>query len=211
MAQSTPAGDQDAASPPRDATALESDAAAKADPAPAAGRNEPVKERKRKKLSAREQENARLVELETRLLRLQADFENYRKRTLREKEELYVRANEELVLDLLPVLDHMDLALAAARKHEAPDAFVEGFRLVSEQMRSTLGRFGLRGIDVVGAAFDPNTHEAVSHLPSDEIEDHHVMVEARRGYMLGDRLLRAAQVVVSSGSASGAASGTGEG
>lgn len=134
-----------------------------------------------------------------RLLRLQADFENFRKRTLREKNELYRQANEDLMLELLPVLDHLDLALAAAREHGADEAFVEGFRLVSEQMLAALQKFGLNPIDAGHDVFDPNRHEAISHLASDEIPENHVMTQVRRGYALGDRLLRPAQVVVSSG------------
>ena len=85
--------------------------------------------------------------LNGRLLRLQADFENFRKRTLREKGELYRRANEEIMLELLPVLDHLDLALDAAADHGADEALIQGFRLVSDQMLSVLRKFGLEPID----------------------------------------------------------------
>lgn len=137
--------------------------------------------------------------LEHRILRLQADFENFRKRTLREKDEIYRRANSDLMLELLPVLDHMDLALKAAGDHGADDAFAEGFRLVSEQFLSALAKFGLEPIDTDEKQFDPNVHEAVSHLPSDEVPDGFIIARTRGGYLLGSRLLRAAQVVVSSG------------
>jgi molecular chaperone GrpE len=138
--------------------------------------------------------------LQTRLLRLQADFENFRKRTLREKTELYKNANEDILLELLPVLDHVELALGAAEQHGADPAFMEGFKLVGEQLGSALGKFGLKAIEADAMPFDPNCHEAVSHLPSGEVEEGRIMAVARRGYMLGDqRVLRAAQVVVSSG------------
>ena len=136
--------------------------------------------------------------LADRLLRLQADFENFRKRMLREKDDLYRRANEDLLLELLPVLDHMDLAMEAAASHDVPPAFVEGFQLVSEQFLSTLKKFGLSLVDDAGT-FDPSYHEAVSHLPSPEVPADHIMARVRKGYMLGERLLRPAQVVVSSG------------
>jgi len=136
-----------------------------------------------------------------RLLRLQADFENFRKRTLREKGEIYRRSNEQVLEELLPVLDHLDIALAAAQEHGADKAFVEGFRLVSEQMLSVLKKFGLIPTDAQGDEFDPNRHEAISHLTSDDVPQNVVMTQVRRGYLLGDKLLRAAQVVVSSGSA----------
>jgi len=142
--------------------------------------------------------------LQDRLLRLQADFENFRKRTLREKTELYRNANEDILLELLPVLDHVALALDAAEKHGADPAFMEGFKLVAEQLRSALGKFGLKEIATEALPFDPNCHEAVSHLPSRDVEEGGIMAVARRGYMLGERrVLRAAQVVVSSGGPDG--------
>jgi molecular chaperone GrpE len=137
--------------------------------------------------------------LNNRLVRLQADFDNFRKRTLRERNELYQRANEDLMLEMLSVLDHLDLALEAADQHSENAAVTQGFRMVSDQLRGVLGRFGLAPVDAEGQEFDPQVHEAVSHLPSPDVKENHVMVQVRRGYMLGDRLLRATQVVVSSG------------
>lgn len=137
--------------------------------------------------------------LNDRLLRLQADFDNFRKRTVREKNECFQRANESFMEELLPVLDSMGLAIEGAVNHAAEPAILDGFRLVSEQLSSVLAKFGLTPIDARGLEFDPNVHEAVSHLPSDTVADGFVMAQTRLGYMLGDRLLRAAQVVVSSG------------
>jgi molecular chaperone GrpE len=139
--------------------------------------------------------------LNERLLRLQADFDNFRKRTLRERDELYRRANEDLMEALLDVLDHLDLALKSAEEHNESGAVVDGFKLVAGQMADTLGKFGLKPIDTAGEEFDPHLHEAVSHLPSDDVAENGVMAEVRRGYLLGERLLRAARVVVSSGAA----------
>lgn len=136
--------------------------------------------------------------LEDRLLRLQADFDNFRKRTLREKEDLYRRANEDILLELLPVLDHLELAFRAAESDGKEHPVIQGFHLVAEQLRAALRKFGLEQVDA-SDAFDPNVHEAVQHLPSKEVEEGHVMVQLRSGYTLGSRLLRAAQVVVSSG------------
>jgi len=136
--------------------------------------------------------------IDERYLRLQADFENFRKRVLREKDELYSRANEDIIQELLPVLDHLEMALAAAGEHKG-DPVVEGFRLVGEQLRNALKKFGLTEIESAGCEFDPNVHEAIMHMPSDEVEENHIVSDARKGYMLGSRLLRASQVVVSSG------------
>jgi len=139
------------------------------------------------------------------LIRLQADFENFKKRTIRERNETYRRANEDIMEELLPVMDHMELAMDAAAQHDADEGIVEGFRLVSEQLRAALGKFGLTPIDATDAEFDHNLHEAISQLPSPDVPENHVIAMTRRGYKLGDYLLRAAQVVVSSGDPSGAA------
>ncbi len=137
--------------------------------------------------------------LDERYLRLQADFDNFRRRTLREKEDLYRRANEDLMENLLPVLDHLDLAFSSAGKDNAPDAVVQGFELVAQQLRSVLIKSGLSSIATEGVAFDPNVHEAILQMPSGEVAENGVISCARTGYMLGGRLLRAAQVVVSCG------------
>lgn len=137
--------------------------------------------------------------LKDRLLRLQADFENFRKRTARERADIYKRANEGLMEELLPVIDHMALALQAAKTGDDVDAFVEGFRLIQSQLCEALRKFGLEAVDAVGKPFDPNLHEAIAHQPSDEFEENVVIHQTRGGFTLGGRLLRAAQVVVSSG------------
>ena len=136
-----------------------------------------------------------------RLLRLQADFENFRKRTQRERSDLSRRATEHLMEELLPILDHFELGFENAERNEANPAVVEGFRLVYDQVINTLGKFGLTAIAVEGQHFDPHLHEAITHLPSEEHPPDTVVTQTRRGYLLGDRLLRAAQVVVSSGQA----------
>ena len=152
------------------------------------------KPKKKSKLVKAEEQAAILTD---RLLRLQADFDNFRKRTLREKSDIYKRANEELMEELLPVIDHMDMALQAAADHDAPEAFTSGFSLVGEQLVSALKKSGLAAIETEGKEFDPNLHEALSQLPSDDVESGHIMIQVRRGFMLGDRLLRPAQVIVS--------------
>lgn len=139
--------------------------------------------------------------LQTRLLRLQADFENYRKRMAREKLDWIAFASEKLVLDLLPVLDHFELGLADSARNGAPAAFTEGFQLIYNQLRAAIEKAGVEAIDAEGQAFNPNLHEAITHMPSDAVPEEHVVAQTRRGYRIGDKLLRAAQVVVSSGPA----------
>jgi molecular chaperone GrpE len=139
--------------------------------------------------------------LQDRLLRLQADFDNYRKRMAREKLDWIAFASEKLVLDLLPVLDHFELGLADSAKNGAPAAFTEGFQLIYNQLRAAIEKAGVEAIDAEGQAFDPNLHEAITHMPSETVPEEQVVAQTRRGYRIGDKLLRAAQVVVSSGPA----------
>lgn len=139
--------------------------------------------------------------LRDRLLRLQADFDNYRKRTLRERESERVRANEDLVLGLLPILDHLELGIESAVKHAVDASVVQGFRLVYDQAVGALHKFGMEPIEAENQPFDPNHHESVAVMPSDTVPRDHVVAQVRRGYRLGAQLLRASQVVLSAGPA----------
>jgi molecular chaperone GrpE len=145
-----------------------------------------------------------------RLLRLQADFDNYRKRMMREKADIYRRANEDIMEELLPVLDHLELALAAVAGADQHDSLAKGFKLVGEQLLTVLSKFGLTPIETSsGVPFDPNVHEAILHMPAAEVPENGIVSRTRAGYMLGGQLLRAAQVVVSSGAPeAGATSGS---
>ncbi|MCK5676772.1 MAG: nucleotide exchange factor GrpE [Verrucomicrobia bacterium] len=137
--------------------------------------------------------------LRDQFVRLQADFANFRNRTQRERLELYQRANEDLLLEILPVLDHYEMGLQTAEQHDADKAVVDGFKLVYDQFQNVLNKFNLKPIEAVGEAFDPHRLEALTHMPSDEYPEEVCSNQIRRGYMFGDKLLRAAQVVVSSG------------
>ncbi|VGO17322.1 hypothetical protein PDESU_05918 [Pontiella desulfatans] len=139
--------------------------------------------------------------LRDQFVRLQADFANFRNRTQRERLELYQRANEDLLLELLPVLDHYEMGLKTAEQHDADKAVVDGFKLVYDQFQNVLDKFNLKAIEAVGEVFDPHKHEALTHMPSDEYAAETCSNQVRRGYLFGDKLLRAAQVVVSSGPA----------
>jgi len=139
--------------------------------------------------------------LRDQFVRLQADFANFRNRTQRERIELYQRANEDLLLEILPVLDHYELGLQNAEQHDADQAVVDGFKLVFDQFQNVLNKFNLTPIEAVGEVFDPHKHEALTHMPSEEFPAETCSNQIRRGYLFGDKLLRAAQVVVSSGPA----------
>jgi molecular chaperone GrpE len=139
--------------------------------------------------------------LRDQFIRLQADFTNFRNRTQRERTELYQRANEDLFLELLPVFDHYEMGLKTAEEHNADPAVLDGFRMVYDQLQHVLKKFNLAPIDAVGEEFDPHKHEALTHMPSDEYPSEICSQQIRKGYMFGDKLLRPAQVVVSSGPA----------
>jgi len=135
-----------------------------------------------------------------RYLRAVADLENFRRRTVREKDELRLFAASRLLEDLLPALDNLGLGLAAAHQPNADlKALASGVELVQQQLKSALAAHGLKEINPVGQPFDPHQHEAISHLPSPDVKAEHVLTVVRTGYVLNGRLLRPASVVVSSG------------
>ena len=127
------------------------------------------------------------------LKRVAAEFENYRKRVARDQESLVARAHERLVRELLPVLDDLERALAAAEEHEEAK-LEEGVRLVHRELAAALEREGLAEIETNGH-FDPHVHEALLSQPSDA-EEGSVIEVVQKGYRLGDRVVRPARVVV---------------
>jgi molecular chaperone GrpE len=132
-------------------------------------------------------------------LRTQADFENYKKRAAREREDAIKYANSSLLERLVPIVDNFELGLSAAREEGERSPIFAGMSMVLKQLTDFLAENGLQPIDAVGKKFDPNLHEAIGHEPSDEIREGNVIRQTRRGYRLKDRLLRPAAVVVSSG------------
>ena len=139
----------------------------------------------------------------SQFVRLQADFDNFRKRTRREQGEWYQRANENLIEELLPILDHFEMGLQTAHAHPTETSVIDGFQLVNDQLRSVLTKFGLSAIEAKGEVFDPHQHEAITYMPSPDYPAETVMEQTRRGYRLSGKLIRPAQVVVSSGPSEG--------
>lgn len=138
-------------------------------------------------------------ELMEKLLRLQADFENYRKRFAREKQTIEAHATEDLMMELIPVVDHFEMALNSAREHEIEQSVVQGFELVLSQLLSGIKKHGVSIIDAAEGEFDPNIHEAVAHVPSGEVQENGIVEQTRKGYKMGGKVIRAAEVIVSSG------------
>lgn len=132
-------------------------------------------------------------------LRSQADFENYKKRSAREKEEAIKYANSSLLEKLVSIIDNFELGLEAARGEGEKSPIFSGMNMVLKQLMDFLADSGLQPIDAVGQKFDPNLHEAIAHEQSKEVAEGLVIRQTRRGYKLKDRLLRPSSVVVSSG------------
>jgi molecular chaperone GrpE len=138
-----------------------------------------------------------------RALRFAADMDNLRKRSRKEVEEALGRGRGEVLLEILPVIDSIDSALSSAAETEGSAAAVlEGVTMVRRQFLSAVERFGVTPIEAVGQAFDPNFHEAVAQVHSDDHEVGQIVHEMRKGYVMGEKLLRASMVVVSKGSSS---------
>ena len=159
----------------------------------------------REAFTAKSQEADRLQE---RLLRLHAEFENYRKRMAREKAEFLKFANEGLILQFLPVLDNLERAITSARAEVGSTPLIEGIEMTARLFRSTLEKVGVKPVEAVGRPFDPGFHQAVAQVESSQDEANLVVEEIQKGYVLEGRVLRPAMVKVSRGAP--AAAGDGE-
>lgn len=125
-----------------------------------------------------------------------ADFENYRKRVQKEKEDIVCFANEKLIHELLPILDNLQRALSMKLDQAGADSFLEGVHMVSSQLHSVLSSCGLEPVEAVGSPFDPKYHEAVGVLPSEEHDEGTVISELQKGYRLKGKVLRPSMVHV---------------
>ncbi len=160
------------------------------------GREEKDKEIEelRKKLEEKEKE---IKGHHDRLLRLAADFENYKKRAAKEKEDWTKFANEDLIRAILPFIDNLERAVNHAEKIADTGVLIEGVRLTIQQLLQGLNRFGLSTFESVGKPFDPTVHEAMLVVETNKHEPNQVVEEFQKGYLLNDRLLRPATVSVS--------------
>jgi molecular chaperone GrpE len=132
----------------------------------------------------------------TRLLRLAADMENLKKRQEKERADLLQFANENLVKELLPVVDNLERALSAGRQSEASAPMLEGLEMVYQGFLKALEKFGVTPLQSVGQQFDPNFHNAVMQEEAPDLPDYQVIKELQKGYLMNQRLLRPAMVVV---------------
>lgn len=136
--------------------------------------------------------------LQDKYLRLAAEFENYKKLAQKQKQEYVQFANESMLKELLPVVDNLERALKHAKESHGQQGLIQGVELTLKQATETLARFGVRPIASLGAPFDPAQHQAVARRESPASKDNTVIEEYQKGYLLHDRVLRAAMVVVAS-------------
>ncbi len=148
----------------------------------------------KQKLEEKEKE---IKEHHDRLLRLAADFENYKKRAARDKEDWTKFANEDVLRAILPFIDNLERAVNHAQKIVDTGVLIEGVRLTLQQILQSLNKFGLSSFQSVGKPFDPTVHEAMLVVETDQHEPNQVVEEFQKGYLLNDRLLRPATVSVS--------------
>jgi len=146
-----------------------------------------------------EQLQAELAKWKDLALRSQADLENFRKRMHKEKADAIKFANSTLLNDLLPIVDNFHFGLDAARQEAEGGVVFQGMSMVMRQLTDFLGEYGVEEVPAEGQSFDPNLHDAVKQEHSDSVPEGVVIAVIRRGYKLRDRLLRAANVVVSKG------------
>ena len=133
-----------------------------------------------------------------RLLRTAAELDNFRKRARRDVEDAQTRGRADVLGEILPVIDSVDLALTTAAEGTA-EGILEGLQMIKRQFLTAVERFGVKPVESRGAAFDPNIHEAVSQIHSPDHPAGQIVEEMRKGYLIGEKLLRAAMVVVSRG------------
>ena len=128
-------------------------------------------------------------------VRLYAEFDNYRKRMIKERDDISRRCNEELVTALLPTMDNLETAFKHAQ--DASEALLQGVEMTMREFRRTLEKFGLKPVDALGQPFNPEFHHAIAQEDRDDVPDKTVVEELRSGYIFNDRVIRASMVVVS--------------
>jgi molecular chaperone GrpE len=139
---------------------------------------------------------AEVSRLKDAWMRTAADFDNFRKRSRRELEDARKGGREEIVRDLLPVFDNLERGIQSARQEADAKAVTDGLQMILKQFESTLGRMGISKVGTVGKSFDPGIHEAIQQVETSDHPPGTVVAEVQPGYMAGDRLIRAAMVVV---------------
>lgn len=131
-----------------------------------------------------------------KFVRMQADFDNFRKRIAREKEELYYASLEKIVMEILPIVDNMERAIAAFKSDNLDNKYVEGIDMVQKQLIDVLKKNGLKEIEAENMTFDPNYHHAVMQVEGNKDEENKIMEVLQKGYLLGSKVIRPSLVKV---------------
>lgn len=144
------------------------------------------------------QTEAKKIEVDylNKLMRLQADFDNFRKRTIKEKEDIYKYALGNFAEKLLPVMDNMERAIKAIEDANISDSYVDGVKLVSNQLTDVLKSEGLEEVETVNCEFDPQIHHGVAVEDAEEVEDNQVIEVYQKGYRFNDKVIRPAMVKI---------------
>lgn len=143
-----------------------------------------------------EEAKSKAEEYYNHLQRLKAEFDNFRKRTVKEKEEAAKYASERIVLSLLPILDNFERALESTKSNKDFESFSQGVEMILRQLQKVLENEGLKSFDVIGSEFDPNLHEALIREESDQ-DENIILEELQKGYCLKDKVIRPSRVKVS--------------
>lgn len=163
----------------------------KADEEPCANKPEECVDKEVEELKKQAEENY------NRLLRMQADFDNYKKRVAKEREDMYYTALETIVQHLLPVVDNMERAAAAFRNDQLDEKYINGVEMVFKQLLDVLDKNGVKEIEALEKEFDPNIHHAVMQVPGEDEDENKVKEVFQKGYILGSKVIRPALVKVS--------------
>lgn len=144
--------------------------------------------------SKEDEAEAKMAQMKDQLLRTMAEFDNYRKRTTKEKEQIFNRGVIYVVEAILPVIDNFERALSAAKDRE--DNFIKGVEMTYNQMLSALKNLGVEQMDALGQTFDPHFHDAMQHLEDDQYGENEIVEVFQKGYMLNDLVIRPSLVKV---------------
>ncbi len=159
--------------------------------------NEAAKSDEKQEINSEDALKVELAEMKNKYTRLYAEFENFRKRTSKERIEILKNAGKDVILDLLPLMDDFDRALIANENSDDTSAVIEGFTLIQQKFQKTLEAKGVKPMDSIGKTFDVEFHEAITNIPAPSEDMKGKVVDAiEKGYYLNDQVLRYAKVVV---------------
>ena len=148
-------------------------------------------------LSEEEKQQNRIAELEDTLIRKVAEFENYKKRTARQHEDMVKFANERTIGDVLDVVDNFDRALSQQDENITLESFTEGIKMIHSQLHAIIDKYDVKPIEAMGKQFDPNFHEALMMVENDKVDSNHVIDQHEKGYIYNEKVLRHSKVLVS--------------